>query len=534
MRVRFAVLGMVIAVMALVGLTARVDGESGFYNTSCRGCHGTTSTCKGCHAHGVHSSSAHSDLNVSGTTDQASYLPGETVTVTVRGGYRSGWVRAFLHDDNMVELARSSGPAGMGGGPSLPVDLSAPAPLTPGTYTWNVSWYGHRYDESGAYFGPRWRPDPSNPDHGEEIVSTNQFSVAVPPVPVIALDPQSVAFGTVTVGASATEVVTVANHGTANLDVTGISRCAGTSSEFTWFPDAPFTVAPGGSQYLSVTYEPLDGGSDAGCLSLASNDPAAATVSLAVSGTGSVPPPPDPDVNLDPTSLDFGTVVVGGPPAEQSTEVHNLGLGTLEVFELALCTGTSGEFAWDLATPFTVGPGQSRTLSVTYEPADEGSDDGCVEVISNDPVTPVVNLALAGSGLIPPPVAADIELDPSALSFGLVGVGSPSATLEVEVGNLGNDALLVTAISLCQGTSPEFTWAPLAPLTIGVGESATLSVSYTPDDDGSDLGCLAFASNDPVDPVVDLSLAGSGTSQTPLFGDGFDSGDLGAWSAAMP
>ncbi|MGE5892916.1 MAG: choice-of-anchor D domain-containing protein, partial [bacterium] len=210
---------------------------------NCQSCHGTTNTCAGCHAHGVHSSNAKNDINLTGATNKTTYSPGEQVSVTINGGYRSGWVRAVLYDQNGVEVARSSGT-------SFPVVLSAPAPSTGGTYTWSAAWYGNRYDAGSAIFGPRWTPDARNPNHGQEIISTNSFTVVSAAAPDVNLNPASVDFGTVTTGSSVTVSAEIQNLGTADLNVTGITRCVGTSPEFTWSPALPFTVAAGGSQTL--------------------------------------------------------------------------------------------------------------------------------------------------------------------------------------------------------------------------------------------------------------------------------------------
>ncbi|HEY6837900.1 MAG TPA: choice-of-anchor D domain-containing protein [Geobacteraceae bacterium] len=278
--------------------------ESAFFTTNCAGCHSTvTATCNGCHAHGTHSSSSKSDINVKGQTSKSTYAPGEAVSVTITGGYRTGWIRAILYDQNMVELSRSTGPNGTGGGAGYPITLSAPAPSTPGTYTWNVAWYGNKYDLAQVggttTFGSRWTPDPNNPNHGREIVSTNTFTVAAAAAPDINLNPTSLNFGTVTVGGSSTLASQLQNLGTAALNVTAITPCAGTTGEYTWSPAAPFTVSAGSSQALSVTYKPVDGTTDTGCLDIVSNDLTTPTATLNLSGAGSVPTASQPlDINI--------------------------------------------------------------------------------------------------------------------------------------------------------------------------------------------------------------------------------------------
>ncbi|GFE58608.1 choice-of-anchor D domain-containing protein [Geobacter sp. AOG1] len=283
----------ILALAAWMSWVPNANAFSGFYTTNCAGCHGATATCNGCHAHGVHTDSTKSDINVAGTTDKQTYAPGETVSVNITGGYRTGWIRAILYDQNMVELARSTGPAGIGGGPGYPITLTAPAPAAAGTYTWNVAWYGNQFDASGAFFGPRWTPDPNNPEHGQEIVSTNSFTVAVTPVPTpsIALNPASLNFGSILTGGSATLTTLVQNTGTADLSITAIALCTGTSTEFTWSPPAPFTVTPGSSQTLSVAYAPVDTGTDTGCLNITSNDPVTNPAVLNLTGSGVTTPP---------------------------------------------------------------------------------------------------------------------------------------------------------------------------------------------------------------------------------------------------
>lgn len=173
-------------------LNSEASAQSSYFSSQgCSGCHAAPvkATCSGCHAHGAHPNSGKDTVNVAGTTDKNSYVPGEPVTVTISGGYRTGWFRAVLYDQDMTELARSTGnDSGMGGSAAYPAVLTAPAPATPGTYRWKVAWYGNRYDVSGGAFGSGWTADTKNPNHGYEIVSvTAPFTVSTPviPAPVI-------------------------------------------------------------------------------------------------------------------------------------------------------------------------------------------------------------------------------------------------------------------------------------------------------------------------------------------------------------
>ncbi|HEU4384924.1 MAG TPA: choice-of-anchor D domain-containing protein [Anaeromyxobacteraceae bacterium] len=278
-----------VAVAMLLSTTAL--GRSEFYGTNCSGCHSawTTSTCNGCHKHGTHDSGG--AINLTATANKSSYQPSETVSVTVNGGYRTGWVRAVLFDQNGTQIARSPR------GASFPITISAPAPATPGTYTWQGAWYGNKFDESGATFG-NWTADSGNANHGWEKVAVTVVVAGPAPQPKIALQPSSLPFGTVQVGTSATQTAAVQNTGNADLVVGSVTRCGGTSAEFSASPSASFTVVPGGSQTLTVRYTPADTSADSGCLQLASNDSTLAVAQLAVSGTGANPPSAVLDVDI--------------------------------------------------------------------------------------------------------------------------------------------------------------------------------------------------------------------------------------------
>lgn len=498
-----------IAATAALLLSSNAAAISSYYTTQCAGCHtasvvgSTATTCNGCHAHGTHPDSSKSSINVRGATDAATYSPGQMVRVTINGGYRSGWIRAVLFDQNMNQLAISTGPNTMGGGAGYPIVLSAPAPTAPGSYTWNVAWYGNRYDATGAAFGARWMDDPNNHDHGFEIVATNAFTVSAPTAPLIAFSPASLDFGNVFIGSSASLSAQVQNTGTADLTVTNVALCAGTHSDFTFSaPAVPFTIAPGAAATATVNYLSTHPGLHSHCLTFTSNAANAPTANLPFTGTGVTPPMPVADVN--PLSLDFGTVTAGSS-ATRTFAVGNVGTAPLTV-TIASGAGTSAEFSAN-PTSFTVAAGASTTVTATYAPTAVGLDVGSFLVQSNDPAQPSIPVTLSGSGVAAP--TPHLTLSPPTLDLGGVTVGA-SASLPASVGNSGTAPLTVSAIARCAGTSAEFTWSPAAPFTVAAGGATMLTVTYMPTAAGADSGCLALTSNDPASPVSNLTVQATG------------------------
>src|SRR5439155_581192 len=153
--------------------------------------------------------------------------------------------------------------------------------------------------------------DANNSNHGYQTIALPAFSVSAASAPAIVLNPNSLNFGTVTVGSPKTLTAQVQNTGTAPLNVTSVSSCAGTPSSITRTPPGPFTVAAGGSASLSVTFAPTAAGAlpAEACLAVAGNDPATPPLNLGLACT--VTAAAAPAIALNPNSLNFHTVTVG-------------------------------------------------------------------------------------------------------------------------------------------------------------------------------------------------------------------------------
>ncbi len=118
-----------------------VSGHPEYFDDLCRGCHSNdTPTCNGCHHH--------IEGTLTANTDQQTYQPGQTVTVTLNGGTQHGWIRAILYDQTHTEITRATGPTGTGDDslPNpivFPVQLQGNAPSAEGDYQWEAAWFGN-------------------------------------------------------------------------------------------------------------------------------------------------------------------------------------------------------------------------------------------------------------------------------------------------------------------------------------------------------------------------------------------------------
>ena len=533
------VVGILALTALLFGYTHRANAESGFFTSNCQGCH-TVSTCNGCHAHGTHPTSAKSSLNIVARTDKSSYQPGEIISVTVSGGYRTGWVRVILYNGDPtaggVEITRSTGPNGQGGGQSFPITLTGKAPSTPGTYSFSASWYGNKFDKSGAFFGSKWRPDANNPNHGEEIVATNSFTVvsATPaPTPAITVTDSvspatdlSVPFGTVTTGSSATQTVTIKNTGTAALNIGAAGSANALAAPFTIKTDACSnqSLAASASCTITLAFAPSTAGAFSDSFAITSNDPAKGTVTVNVNGDGAAAPVPAITVtdSVSPTTdllVPFGSITTG-TSATQTVTVKNTGTANLLIAAVASANPLAAPFSVksDTCSNQTVAPAATCSIALTFAPGAAGSFSDSFSIPSNDAAKSTVTVNVSGSGTTVPVPAISVtdSVTPNndlLVPFGSVAIAS-SATQTVSVKNMGNADLALGAVASANPLATPFTIKTdtCSNQIIAPAGTCTITLAFGPTAAGTFTDSFNIPSNDTATGTVTMNLSGSGST----------------------
>ncbi len=221
--------------------------------------------------------------------------------------------------------------------------------------------------------------------------------------PKIAVAPTSLPFGTVRVGSSATQTTTVTNNGTADLNVSSVSRCSGTSTEFSASPAGAFTVAPGASQTVTVTYAPVDTSTDSGCVAVASNDASAGTVQVSMSGSGQAAPSAVLDVDITRVTVPKRVDLSRGGNVAPKVSVVNAGsvAGTATVQIDGSVTNAAGvtSVVYTASQDVTLAPAATAKVSFpTYVPTATGTVTWTVTVSDQDPD---VDLATATTKVVP-------------------------------------------------------------------------------------------------------------------------------------
>lgn len=203
--------------------------------------------------------------------------------------------------------------------------------------------------------------------------------------------------------------VNISNLGDEPLHITGMDFTAGSSGDFSFVlkPPLPKTLNPGDWTMVQVRFDEGDGGP--ATLELKSNDADEPTVPVFFeSSIKATIESPEPCGTLQPSSLNFGTVVRGNSKTLASTLSNCSTTETLKITKITrsqfFFTALTEEFQLDPepVLPITLGPGEELDLNVTYTPKLAGPDAGHFAITTDDPAEPVLQLDVAAIGVEPP------------------------------------------------------------------------------------------------------------------------------------
>jgi hypothetical protein len=320
--------------------------------------------------------------------------------------------------------------------------------------------------------------------------------------PDIDLVPTPPDYGQVLVGTTTSRTFVVRNLGDVAL-LAGATVVNGDATEFAVAPaSASFTVFPGASHSVEVTFAPTTGGPKASTLRLTSDDADEGNLDVALSGIGLMPA----DIDVGATTRDYGQVVVG-TMTSQTIVIQNLGDVALQVSGATLVNVVGGEFVIsEGGAPFEIAAGAAHTMYVRFAPASGGVKTTTLRILSDDADEGTADVSLSGIGLMP----ADIELASTSHDYGAIVVGT-SASHTIIVRNLGDVDLHVTAATLVNGQASDFAITQgNAPFTVAPSASHTINLQFSPVSNGAKTTNLRLLSDDADETSVDVVLSGIG------------------------
>ncbi len=215
----------------------------------------------------------------------------------------------------------------------------------------------------------------------------------------ISVDPLSINFGGVLVGAAVALNVTVSNDGSADLTIGQVTLGGANPDQFRLPGPLDFcsgaVLSPGALCTVKVRAKPTQTGSFSAALVIPSNDPDQSIVTVPLAATGLAP-----KITLIPSAIGFGTVAVGGALA-QLVAVVNDGSADLTIGLITLGGANPDQYRvpapLDLCSGTTLSPGTSCTVKVRFKPTTVGPQSATLLVPSTALDEPLATVTLDGT-----------------------------------------------------------------------------------------------------------------------------------------
>ncbi len=210
-----------------------------------------------------------------------------------------------------------------------------------------------------------------------------------------------------------------------------------------------------------------------------------------------------PAATFSVESLAFGEQVVGGVSEPLGVTVTNGGSRAMSLTGVRFTGDADDEFAvaGDECSGSTLGPGESCSVEIRFEPAANGPRSAWLDLEGNA----IGRLAVAGTGAAPVLTADRTEID-----FGPQPVDGRSASRTLTLSNEGATPMQVSAVSVVGEHASDFSIGERCGSDeLPPGDSCTLRIGFTPRAAGERVASLQIES-DGARQAAAIALKGSG------------------------
>ncbi len=314
------------------------------------------------------------------------------------------------------------------------------------------------------------------------------------------LSPGAIAFGSVPVGKTLRSNVSLENRGTTTLSIGGLT-ISGQAFSLAGVTPMPFTLAPGASQVVAVTFAPSSQGDFTGQLTAVdgSNQNLA---SASITGQGMITVTPQLDVSV--STLNFGSTALNSTMT-QSITLTSSGTGPVTVNSVGV-SGTGFSIA-GVSVPATLNPGQTLTIQVSFDPTVAGAASGTITISSNSTTGSTSMVSLSGTGVAA--ATPQLTISGNSLVFGSVTLNTASSKT-LTLTSSGTAAVTVNSVGLA-GAGFAIAGGSF-PVVLNPGQTVMLQVSFDPTVAGAASGTLTISSNSTSGSTDMVGLSGTGVA----------------------
>ena len=375
------------------------------------------------------------------------------------GPFRVGYY--FSTDSTITTGDTYSGSACVLGGLAVGISLictgpiGVPTSLVPGTY-----YLGAIVDDQNQIAEGNEGNNAHTADSGPITITR-----AVADIDIL---PPSWDYGIVNVGIVSDKDFIVQNTGTSTLNVSTTSLTGANPDQFSILSGGgSFSLPSGGTRTVTVRFGPTSGGAKSSLLRFTSDDPDENPKDVTLAGTGQLL---IPDVTVSPTSLSFGTVLVGEESSSQTVTVRNDGTANLAISLVSISGINADQFLKpsDGCVGQSLTPSQTCTILVSFRPTIAGPAIAQLVINSNDPDENPVTIPLSGTGTVDTTPKTIIKVD------GDEQFGTPGSILNpmiIQVNDAQGDPVASVLVTFA---TDKGTLSRIAAMTDSNGQASTV------------------------------------------------------------
>lgn len=341
-------------------------------------------------------------------------------------------------------------------------------------------------------------------------------------------------YGDVRVGGGATVVrtFTVRNLGSAALNVSNVSLSgAGAADYAVGGITLPVTVAAGGSQTFTVTFNPSLRGVRNAVVNIASDDADEALYDFALHGKGV-----DPELVVtyygsavelaDGSTDDFASAVVSSTGSSGYTQerfqVKNTGDVPLTLTNVTFGGADASQFSlniWPTTFPQVLGVNESQTFYVYFNPTSVGPKTASLLIPNDDDTEGAYALQLTGLGVEPEidvlgngVSIADNDTTPvltDHTDFGGAVLDGETVVTTFTISNTGTSSIHVSSITIGGAHAGNFTLSGITlPKVVAPSTTQTFEVTFDPSASGLRTATVTISNDDFDEGTYDFAIQG--------------------------
>ena len=221
-------------------------------------------------------------------------------------------------------------------------------------------------------------------------------------------------------------------------------------------------------------------------------------------GSSNSTPPPSAQLSISPTTISFGSAVVGSTGTAKTATLTNTGNASLTITSIVL--SDTSNFSMTTGCGASLAASASCTLTFAFTPKSAAALSTTVTISDSSSGSPQT-ITLTGTGTAGAP---QITFTPSAaLTFPNTTVGQTSAPQVLTVTNTGNAALTLSVGTLA-GASADFTSTTTCGTSLAPSANCTFTFAFTPQATGTLTAAIALTDNASNSPQ-NITLTGIGT-----------------------